>query len=179
MELLEHARVTSIVSYDMPSFQIVSLSLQPFAPLSSLSSKRLSHQGAVRVKASSNPGYPCRISLVDAELDEELLLLPFEHHPESSPYRSSGPTYVRAGATQRTFNAGQIQEYVRLLRFLLRAYDDSHMVVAVEVCVGAEVEVEIELHFGNLLISYIHLHNAKRKCFACLVGCAPEPSCAT
>ena len=71
----------------MPSFQIVGLSPQPFAPLFSLSSEKLSHEGAVRVKASSNPGYPCRISLVDAELDEELMLLPFEHHPESSPYR--------------------------------------------------------------------------------------------
>ena len=48
------------------------------------------------------------------------------------------------------------------------------MIVAAEVCAGEAVAAEIERQFGNPLVSYIHLHNAKRGCFSCLVRRARE-----
>ena len=153
----------------MSSFQIVGLSREPFETLFALSSEELARKGVLRVKATSKPGFPCRISLVDAELNDELLLLPFEHQPEHSPYRSSGPIYVGAAAAQRTLEVGEIPAYVSGRQISLRAYDGSHMMVAAEVCAGAHVAEEIERQFGNPLVSYIHLHNAKRGCFSCLV----------
>ena len=159
----------------MSSFQLVGLSPSHFAPLFALFPEELSRLGAVRVKATSAPGFPCRISLADAEIGEELLLLPFEHQPENSPYRASGPIFIRIGAAQRTLAIGEVPEYVSLRLISLRAYDRSHMIIAAEVSAGTEVGAEIKRQFENPLVSYIHLHNAKRGCFSCLVRRAPKP----
>ncbi len=49
------------------------------------------------------------------------------------------------------------------------------MIVDAAVCAGAKVRAEIERQFTDRRVSYIHLHNAKRGCFSCLVERAPEP----
>ena len=85
----------------MPSFQLVGLPAEPFEPLFELPDSKLAALGARRVIASEHPGYPCRISLLDAEVGEELLLLTYAHHRVASPYQATGPIYVRRGATQR------------------------------------------------------------------------------
>jgi hypothetical protein len=163
----------------MPSFQLVGLSPEPFDRLFGLSPGELAALGARRVTATSSPGFPCRISLSDAEPGEELLLLPYEHQPANSPYRASGPIYVRVGAKQRTLGVGEIPEYVSLRQISLRAYDEAHMIVGAEVCAGESVAAEIERQFGDPRVSYIHLHNAKRGCFSCLArrarGLVDEP----
>jgi hypothetical protein len=164
----------SLWNFAMPSFQLVGLSPDHFAPLFALASEELAALGVRRVKATSKPGFPCRVSLADAEPGEELLLLPFEHQPQRSPYRASGPIYVRAGATQRTLGVGEIPEYVSLRQISLRAYDLDHMIVGAEVCAGVAVRAEIERQFADPRVSYIHLHNAKRGCFSCLVQRASE-----
>ena len=153
----------------MSSFQIVGLSPEPFAGLAGLSPEQLAAIGARRVRAKASPGFPCRVSLSDAEPGEELWLLPYEHQPENSPYRASGPIYVRVGATQRTLAVGEVSEYVRLRQISLRAYDAGHDIIGAEVCEGEAVAAEIERQFANPAVSYIHLHNAKRGCFSCLV----------
>ena len=75
----------------MSSFEIVGLPAAAFAPLFSLSDAELSRMHARRVLATANPGFPCRVSLSDAEIGDELLLLPYTHQPADSPYRASGP----------------------------------------------------------------------------------------
>ena len=153
----------------MPSFQLIGLPSEPFVPLFDLSERELAARAMRRVIATTKPGFPCRVSLVDAEVGEELLLLPFEHQPASSPYRASGPIYVRRGARQRTLPPGEIPDYVRLRLMSLRAYDDGHMIVDASVCEGRDVAAEIDRLFGNAVVRYLHLHNAKRGCFSCLV----------
>jgi hypothetical protein len=153
----------------MSSFQLVGLSPERFNPLFDLSYEQLAARGVHRVTARSKPGYPCRVSLVDAEVGEELLLLPFEHQPANSPYRASGPIYVRRGAQQRISPAGVIPEYVSLRLISLRAYDKAHMIIAANVCEGREIAAEIDRLFDDPDVRYIHLHNAKRGCFSCLV----------
>src|SRR5262250_2733733 len=96
----------------MPSFQLVGLPAEPFEPLFELQDRELAALGAKRVIACEHPGYPCRISLVDAEVGEELLLLTYAHHRVASPYQASGPIYVRRGATQRILQAGEVTDYV-------------------------------------------------------------------
>jgi hypothetical protein len=155
--------------YSMSAFQLVGLAPAFFEPLFALSPEELVPFGVRRVTASAKPGFPCRVSLLDAEPGEELLLLPFEHQPENSPYRASGPIYVRAGAEQRLLGVGEIPEYVSVRQISLRAYDEGHMIVAAEVCAGTAVGAEIERQFDDPRVSYIHLHNAKRGCFSCLV----------
>jgi hypothetical protein len=49
----------------------------------------------------------------------------------------------------------------------VRAYDADHMMVAAQVCKGSSAGEAIVEHFGREAVSYIHLHNAQRGCFAC------------
>ena len=154
----------------MASFQLVGLPFEPFAPLFALSDRELSERSARRVVASGKPGFPCRVSLRDVEVGEELLLLHYPHQPASSPYKASGPIYVRKGAQQQTLEAGTVPDYVRCRLMSARAYDAAHMIIDAAVCDGNDVAPEIERMFGNKQVAYIHLHNAKRGCFSALVA---------
>jgi hypothetical protein len=51
----------------------------------------------MHVTVDSKPAYPCRISLTDAEIGDELILTHYEHHAVDTPFRSSYATYVREG----------------------------------------------------------------------------------
>jgi hypothetical protein len=152
----------------MPSFQLVGLPSEPFEPLFELSDRELAALGAKRVVAAEHPGYPCRISLVDAEIGEELLLLTYAHHRVASPYQASGPIYVRRGATQRVLRAGEVTDYVSRRLISARAYDSANMMISAEVCDGAKVGSVIEGLLVDSRVEYVHLHNAKRGCFSCL-----------
>jgi hypothetical protein len=102
-----------------------------------------------------------------------LLLLPYQHQPANSPYRASGPIYVKVGARQRTMAVGEIPESVRRRQISLRAYDGDDMIVDAEVCAGEWVGAEIERLLRDPVVRYLHLHNAKRGCYACLVRRVP------
>ena len=156
-------------AFIMASFQLVGLPAEPFAELFALSDAELAAHHAQRVVSGAQPGYPCRVSLVDADVGDELLLLTFPHQPAASPYNASGPIYVRKGARQRRVEAGVIPEYVRSRLMSVRAYDAAHMIVDASVCEGSEAAPEIERLFGNDRVAYIHLHNARRGCFSCRV----------
>jgi hypothetical protein len=158
----------------MSCFQLMGLMPEQFAPLFSLSGEQLAPLGIMRVTADSKPGFPCRISLQDAEPGEELLLLPYEHQPAASPYRASGPIYVRVRSQQANLRPGEIPPYVALRQISLRAYDAHHMMLAAEVCPGEAVAAQIERQFSHQQVAYIHLHNAKRGCFSCRVERVPE-----
>ena len=151
------------------SFQLLGIDHEPFEPLFLLSDEQLKEQGAVRRIATESPGYPCRISLEDASVGEELLLLPYVHQPAASPYRASGPIFVRRGAKQCRLGAGEVPSYVTSRLMSVRAYDAAHMIIAAGVCEGTLAAREIEKYFSNDQVAYIHLHNAKQGCFSCQV----------
>jgi hypothetical protein len=153
----------------MSTFRLVGIDPEPFQPLFELDDAQLRALGAMRCHATSSPGFPCRIGLEDAAVGDELLLLPFLHQPGASPYRASGPIFVRKGATQATLAAGCVPAYVTRRQISVRAYDAAHMMVDASVCDGPDVASEIERQFENAAVAYIHLHNAKRGCFSCRV----------
>lgn len=153
----------------MHNFVFRALSDTDFAALFELDDSQLAARGIERVRADAKPGFPCRVSLCDAEIGDELLLLPFEHQPEASPYRASGPIFVGRGAKQGLFAAGEIPASVSSRMISLRAYDSRHRIVHADVCDGARIGAGIEVAFSNSAVAYLHLHNAKRGCFACRV----------
>ena len=152
------------------SFQLIGIGHEQFGPLFQLSDEHLKQHGAVRRMVTDSPGYPCRISLEDANVGDELLLLHYVHQPAASPYHASGPIYVRRGAKQRRLAVGEVPNYVTSRLMSVRAYDRAHMIVAASVCEGARAAEEIEQFFSNQNVAYIHLHNAKRGCFSCQVN---------
>ena len=154
----------------MSHFQIVGLPHTPFAHWFELSDEALASRGAVRRVANESPGFPCRVSLEDAEVGDEVLLLPFEHHAAASPYRSAGPIFVRRHATQRACAPNELPPYVTRRLISLRAYDGAGMMVDAAVCKGTVVHQSIERCFADPQVAYLQLHNAKQGCFSCQVN---------
>lgn len=151
------------------SFQLVGLNYEQFLPFFSLTDEQLQERAAKRCYATERPGYPCRVSLEDASIGEELILLPFQHQPADSPYRAIGPIFVRRGAQQSQPSVGELPSYITSRLMSVRAYDAAHMMVAASVCEGKATATEIERHFARDDVAYIHLHNAKQGCFSALV----------
>jgi hypothetical protein len=151
------------------NFQVSGLPGAQFAPLFGLSEAELSKRGILRHTAHSSPGFPCRVSLVDAEPGETLLLLNFEHLAVASPYRSGHAIYVREYAEDARVAVGVVPEVLRRRLLSLRAFDGRGMLLDADVVDGREVEGLIERMFGVRGVEYVHVHNAKPGCFAARV----------
>jgi hypothetical protein len=154
----------------MISFQIVGLSADQFSPLFELSDAKLAKLNARRVTALNKPGYPCRVSLADAEVGEELLLLSFRHQAADSPYNASGPIFVRKAALQAVIKPDFVPDYVSSRLMSVRAYDSGHLMIDAVVCAGSETSATVRRMFSSTEVAYIHLHNANRGCFSCIVN---------
>ena len=151
------------------SFRALGLPATPFEALFALDDDALAARGIRRVIADSKPGYPCRVSLEDAEPGETLLLLPFEHHPAHSPYRASGPIFVREAAAAAFDAVDAVPPVLRGRTLSLRAYDGTGEMVDADVVDGNTVEDAIARLFARDDVSYLHVHNAKRGCYACRI----------
>jgi hypothetical protein len=136
-----------------------------------LSDDQLEKHRIVRRVADKKPGFPCRISLVDAEIGESMLLLNFEHLPGLSPYRSVGPIFVRESANETYSKTNEIPEVLRVPGRLLsvRAYDVKDILVGADVVESAGIEQSIQGFFGDARAAYIHVHNAGPGCYSCRI----------
>jgi hypothetical protein len=151
----------------MQRWQLSGLEPDPFEAMFAWSDEALARAGAQRRIAAEYPGFPCRVSLEDAPVGAELLLLPYEHHAAASPYRASGPIFVRRGAARRELAPGDVPPYVTRRLISIRGYDRNAMMIAATVCEGAGVAAELDALFADPAVAYAHLHNAKRGCFSC------------
>ena len=151
------------------SFQISPLPLASFEPLFTLDDGALAAQGAKRVVVDTKPGYPCRVSLADAEPGEVAILVPYRHQPADSPYRASGPVYVRQGVTEARVPAGAVPELLRSRLLSVRAYDAADLMTNADVVDGRELEAAITRMFDDVSVSYLHVHFARPGCYACRV----------
>ena len=150
------------------NFKISGLSLAPFQPYFSMDAATLKSHGAMRVFADED-ATPCRVSLVDAVPGEELLLVAYEHQSAQSPYRAAGPIFVRKNALEANLAINIVPEQIRSRLLSVRAYDRNHHIVEAEVSKGALVEKIMDQFFQNDAVAYIHLHFARRGCYAARV----------
>ena len=120
-----------------------------------------------RVVADGKPGFPCRITLEDAEPGERILLLPYEHQPAHSPYRAPGPIYVRSGGA--AFDRVDELPPVFAGRLLsVRAYDATGLMSDADV-VESDPRGLFEKFFANPAVDYLHVHYARRGCYSCRI----------
>lgn len=150
-------------------FQIHALAENQFQALFELPECELKGLNARRETVTVKPGAPCRISLEDADIGESVILVNYEHQPADSPYRSSHAIYVREGVRQAALGVGEVPEVIRSRLISVRVFDDSHSMIAAEIIDGDRVSEKIGTQFANPAASYIHLHFAKRGCFAASV----------
>ena len=151
------------------SFRITGLPAERFAHLFALSDAELSALGAVRrIADARTPGYPCRVSLTDSVPGDELILVNYEHHAVSSPYRMRFAIFVRKG--EETYDAvDQVPEQLRRRMLALRAFDDDAMLLAFELVDGRDLEPAIERLLGMRQAVYLHIHFAAPGCYAARV----------
>ncbi len=148
------------------NFRVSGLPLAPFKPLFGLCDAQLAQHEAVRHTADAFPGYPCRVSLQDAEPGETLLLLNYEHLPAAGPYRSRYAIYVREGAAEAHPAVNEIPDVLRRRLLSVRALDERGMLRDAEVVDGAALEPIIARMLNRREIAYLHVHNARPGCYA-------------
>jgi len=140
-----------------------------FEKLFDLDDPALAERGMRRVRSDAPVGFPCRISLEDAPVGEELLLLPFTHQDGATPYRASGPIFVRRGRTRAARIENELPTYLTLRPLSVRAYDAAHEMVDAEVVDGREAAPLIKRYLARADVAYLHIHFARRGCFACRI----------
>jgi hypothetical protein len=151
------------------SFRVIGLPLSTFSPLFSLSDDELARHGALRSIADRRPGFPCRVSLQDAEPGEPVILLNYEHLAVATPYRSRHAIYVREHAREAHLDVDEVPELLRSRLLSLRAFDRHGMMQAADVVAGAVVETAVERMLEDAAVDYLHVHYAKPGCYAARV----------
>ena len=151
------------------NFRISGLPAAHFAPLFGLADTILRARGVIRRIADCRPGYPCRVSLRDADVGEPVLLLNYEHLAVNGPYRSSHAIFVREYAPEAKPAVNEIPEVLESRLLSVRAIDDDGMMVEADVVEGTRLAAVIDRFFANEQIRYLHVHNAKPGCFAARV----------
>jgi len=131
----------------------------------------LKKRRAIRVVADTKPGFPCRVSLKDAEVGETVFLFNFEHLAGDSPYRSAGPIFVRESATETYSRKNEFPDVLRVpgRLFSVRAYDKNDMLVAADVVASADLDQVIQRLFSDKKTVYLHVHNARPGCYSCRI----------
>jgi len=151
------------------NFKAIALDPGLFAAWTQLSDGDLTERSARRCVADEQPGFPCRVSLHDAPIGERLILLPYAHHDVRSPYRAAGPIFVRERAERWPETVGVVPPVLRTRLLSLRAYDAQGMMLDADVIAGEAVEPRIASMLADAKIDYLHVHFARRGCYACRI----------
>jgi hypothetical protein len=150
-------------------FQISALNIDQFSHLFGQDQETLAKQGVQRIVVDSNPGFPCRISLQDAEVGEKVLLMNYEHQPKPTPFRSSHAIFVRECASQAVPARNEVPKMFRHRLLSVRAFDAAGMMIDADVIHGERLESLIGRMLDNESTDILHIHNAKLGCYAAMV----------
>ena len=150
-------------------FQISALEPTQFSHLLHLSEAELASHGVLRYLVTEKPGFPCRVSLLDAELGETVLLLNYTHLDTATPYRASHALFVGENATPAALASDEVPESIRGRLLSVRAFDAQGMMLDAEVVEGTVLEPSVQRMFEDEAVAFLHLHNAGRGCYAARV----------
>ena len=148
------------------AYVIRGLDPAPFQPLYGMSDADLAAHGAIRKRVDAKPGFPCRITLADAEPGEDVLLVNFEHLPVGNPYRSRYAVYVREGAAAPAEYRNEVPDQLASRLLSVRRFGADDMLIAGEVVEGTELDPLLRTWLADPATGFIHVHNAKPGCFA-------------
>jgi hypothetical protein len=150
------------------SFRITGLPAQPFEELFSLTDEALAARLAMRVVVDREHGYPCRISLTDAEPGQTVILFNYEHQPANSPFRSNYAIYIREGEQQYD-QVDLVPDQLRRRLLSVRGFDRHGMLRGADIAQGTALEPLIEQLFNDESVAYLHIHIARPGCYAARV----------
>lgn len=151
------------------SFRFHALGHEQFTRYFTMSPPELRRHRAVLRIADKKPGFPCRVSLEDANIGERVLLMHFEHLPVESPFRASHAIYVREGARTCTVDLGEVPTMFRTRQLSLRCFDADAMLVEAHLCEGRNVESMLLETLRQSCVAHVDVHFAKPGCFGARV----------
>jgi hypothetical protein len=145
--------------------------LEPFnySHLFGLGEAELAARGAIRMTADAKPGFPCRITLDDAEPGETLLLVNHCSHGVDNPYRATHAVFVSESASQAAVYEDEIPPALDRRILSLRAFDRQGMMQDAALAQPGEADAVIRRLLADDRIDHVDAHNATRGCFAARV----------
>jgi hypothetical protein len=147
-------------------FRLTGLPAGKFRHLYGLPDEALRACGVRRLAVEASPGFPDRVELRDADPGERVLLLNYAHQPADNPYRSSHAIFVIEGAAQAYDRIGEVPDVLRMRPLSLRAFDRFDLMIDADLVDGRYVESLVERLLLNPETAYIHVHYARRGCYA-------------
>lgn len=146
------------------TYRIEGLAPAAFESLFSMTDGELADRNAVRVTADSPRGYPCRVSLRDAEPGDELVLLNHVSHDVQTPFRTTYGIYVRKGVATASYT-DEAPPLLDSRTLGLRGFDADGMLKGALLALPGEADARIRELFDRDEIETIHAHNAAYGCF--------------
>ena len=147
------------------TYRIKGLEPEPFATLFDLDDADLKTRGMTRMSVD-NPNFPCRISLRDCDLGDEVILLNHVSHDGNNPYKASHAIFVSKSATEAADYVDAIPPALDRRILSLRAFDSNGMMIDAALVQPGEADPAVRTLFGNPAATHIDAHNATRGCFA-------------
>lgn len=151
------------------NFRLEGLNPVIFSHLYGLANDELAKVNVIRYTADAENAFPCRISLNDAAIGDSLLLLNYEHQRACNAYQSRHAIYVNEAATIPGVFENDVPAQMRRRLLSIRAFDQADMMVDADVFEGTNAETVIQRFFSARDTAYLHLHYARRGCFAARV----------
>ena len=148
------------------TYRITGLDPTPFRPLFGLSDEELSNHGIFRMTVTEKPSFPCRVSLTDRDIGENVLLLNHVSHDVANPYRASHAIFVTEGADETAEFVDEVPPVLETRVLSLRGFDKDGMMADAILSQQGEADAGIRKLFENPQIETIHAHNATRGCFS-------------
>jgi hypothetical protein len=147
------------------TYRIKGLEPAPFAHLFELDDAELKARGMTRMSVD-NPNFPCRVSLRDADIGDEVILLNHVSHDGNNPYRATHAIFVSKSATEAADYADTIPPALDRRILSLRGFDAKGMMVDAAIAQPDEADPAVRAMLANLAVDHIDAHNAIRGCFA-------------
>lgn len=150
------------------TYRIQGIDAARFIPLFGLPDEELAANGVVRMRVTEWPGFPCRITLDDAQPGQTVLLLNHVSQ-DRGPYRASHAIFVTEGALEPAVYEDTVPPALDRRILSLRAFDAHAMMVDAELVQPGCADDSIRRMFDQSAVRYIHAHNAVRGCFSAKV----------
>ncbi len=148
------------------TYRIEGLDRATYSGLLGLTDDKLAACNARRVTAVSKPGFPCRVTLEDAELGESLILFNHVSHDVATPFRSAYAIYVRERAAKPACYVDEPPPVFAGRALGLRGFDAGGMLRGALLALPGEADSKIRALFERPEVETIHAHNAAAGCFA-------------
>lgn len=146
------------------AYRIEGLQPEPFQPLFGMNGAELARRNARAVTAGPRGGFPCRVSLRDAEPGERLLLLSHVSHDVATPFHTRYAIYVREAAERAAYD-DEAPDYLDTRTLGLRGFDSAGMLRDALIALPGEADLRIRALLERDDVSEIHAHNAAYGCF--------------